>query len=75
MRNDGAAHKNIEAPRSFDSASRASSFRAKSRNLSCTPVSNKYEIAEKRSTKTLFMKWHKLADSRVAIEISRLRSK
>ena len=38
MRNGGAAHKNVEAPQNFDSASRVSSFRAKLRNLSCTPL-------------------------------------
>ena len=77
MRSGGAARQNKKrrGESNMRKSLSLSSFRAKSRNLSCTPVSNKYEIAEKRSTKTSFMKWHKLADFRAAIEISRLRSK
>ena len=44
-------------------------------DLSCTPIRSQCEIAERCRTKTSFMKWRIHADSRTAVEISRLRSR
>ena len=71
----GAAHKNMEAPLFYKIVPPRIVIPSEALDLSCIPVSSKYEIAEQRSSKTSFMKWRIHADFRTAIKISRLRSK
>ena len=69
MRNGGAAHKNNEAPRSFDSISRRRHFE-RSREISIAERS----LPAVRQHQDIVFPRHIRADSRRAVEIPRLRS-
>ena len=69
MRNGGVAHKNIEAPRSFDSASRCRHFE-RSREIYMAERS----LPDVRQHQDIVSPQHIHADSSRAVEIPRLRS-
>ena len=69
MRNEGAAHKNMEAPRSFDSASRRRHFE-RSREISIAVRS----LPDVRQHQAIVFPQRIHADSRSARKIPRLRS-